>query len=571
MENLSGTSGPGGDARSHARALFQARSALHLGKSYSSVGDIPNFSSTYHTSASASTGNNTLTRIITWNVGGADGTLADSVKLNFLCNTMLLQGIHIALITECHAEVASIKNKLRELHLHTKFRVRGQGKLVAWLIQTDTADRIVQDLSLTCGRISGIVLAGACQTRTLILGIYGISGATTDHHCSRAQQELLASLTPTILANLKLKHHIIVLGDFNVTPGHSWSTSASLLSSSITHLESWRTSLGLTNALLERNSTARLTSGFFTRSRLTSNVAELSLLDHAYISPNIIRGAAILVMPAGAVGRTTRLSDHDGLVIDVELGFAPNAGTPKRSPIVWASHYSPQEWKQHHEDDSIQSEVQEMVETLQRAESTPDSVDLDTIFSTFVKIATPECLRRPSKATAASTESGPIEHALGRFAGRIQRAIEHVRHNLPRNLESRARHITKTKLHSLLYLSDDVWADTLTETADLRTSLSFSGCKSGRDWCHWLKSAANAKKRLHQIAKHHRRLWSSQQQEYTIARATQEARAGRLQSAIRLIFRPDSQTVVDNGFWRETRHTEANGTLLPLGMGHRSR
>ena len=235
MENLSGTSGPGGDARSHARALFQARSALHLGKSYSSVGDIPNFSSTYHTSASASTGNNTLTRIITWNVGGADGTLADPVKLNFLCNTMLLQGIHIALITECHADVASIKNKLRELHLHTKFRVRGQGKLVAWLIQTDTADRIVQDLSLTCGRISGIVLAGACQTRTLILGIYGISGATTDHHCSRAQQELLTSLTPTILANLKLKHHIIVLGDFNVTPGHSWSTSASLLSSSITH------------------------------------------------------------------------------------------------------------------------------------------------------------------------------------------------------------------------------------------------------------------------------------------------------------------------------------------------
>ena len=156
MEKLSGTSGSGGDARSHAQALFQARSALHLGKSYSSVGDIPNFSSTYHTSASASTGNNTLTRILTWNVGGANGTLTDSVKLNFLCNTMLLQGIHIALITECHADVASVKQTLRELRLHTKFRVRGQGKMLAWLIQTDTADRIVQDLSLTCGRTSGV-------------------------------------------------------------------------------------------------------------------------------------------------------------------------------------------------------------------------------------------------------------------------------------------------------------------------------------------------------------------------------------------------------------------------------
>jgi hypothetical protein len=140
---------------------------------------------------------------------------------------------------------------------------------------------------------------------------------------------------------------------------------------------------------------ARLTSGLFTRSRLTSNVVELSLLDHAYISPNIIRGAATLIMPAGAVGRTTRFSDHDALVIDVELGFAPNAGAPKRPLVVWASHYSPQEWKLHHEDDSIQSRTQEMIETLQRAESVPDSVDLDTIFSDFVKIATPECPRRP--------------------------------------------------------------------------------------------------------------------------------------------------------------------------------
>ncbi len=176
MENLSDISGPSGDARSRARALFHARSALHLGKSYASVGDIPSLSSTYHSNASATNGNTILTRLITWNVGGADGTLADPVKLEFLCNTMLIQGIHIALITECHADVASVKQKLRELHLHAKFRVRGQGKLLAWLIRTDTADRIVQDLSLSrsCGRISGIVLAGACQTRTLIIGLYGI-------------------------------------------------------------------------------------------------------------------------------------------------------------------------------------------------------------------------------------------------------------------------------------------------------------------------------------------------------------------------------------------------------------
>jgi exonuclease III len=260
MEKLSDISGPGGDARSRARALFHARSALHLGESYSSVGDIPNLSSTYHSNASATNGKNILTRIITWNVGGADGTLADPVKLEFLCNTMLLQGIHIALITESHADVASVKQKLRELHLHAKFRVRGQGKLLAWLIRTDTADRIVQDPSLSCGRISGIVLAGACQTRTLIIGLYGISGASTDHHCSRAQQELLASLVPTITDNQKLKHHIIVLGDFNVTPGHAWSTSASSLSASISHLESWRSILGLTNALLERTPAARLAS-----------------------------------------------------------------------------------------------------------------------------------------------------------------------------------------------------------------------------------------------------------------------------------------------------------------------
>jgi hypothetical protein len=113
---------------------------------------------------------------------------------------------------------------------------------------------------------------------------------------------------------------------------------------------------------------------------LASNVAELSLLDHAYVSPDIIRGAAILVMPAGAVGRTTRLLDHDSLVIDVDLGFAPNAGVPKRPPIAWASHYSPQEWQQHQEDDTICATLQGMIDTLHSAESTPDSVDLDSIF-----------------------------------------------------------------------------------------------------------------------------------------------------------------------------------------------
>jgi hypothetical protein len=235
-------------------------------------------------------------------------------------------------------------------------------------------------------------------------------------------------------------------------------------------------------------------------------VAELSLLDHAFVSPDIIRGAAILIMHAGAVGRTTRLSDHDGLVIDVDLGFAPNAGAPKRPPIVWASHYSPQEWQQHQEDDTVCSALREMIDTLHSAESAPDSVDLDTIFSDFVAIATPDCLRRPQRKAATCIDSAPIEHAIGRFAGRIQRAIEHVRNNLPKRLETRAKRVVATKLHSLIYSSEDSWADTLTEATDLRKVLSFSGYKTGHDWCRWLQSAANVKKRLRLIAKHQRRL-----------------------------------------------------------------
>ena len=54
-------------------------------------------------------------------------------------------------------------------------------------------------------------------------------------------------------------------------------------------------------------------------------------------------------------------------------------------------------------------------------------------------------------------------------------------------------------------------------------------------------------------------MWASSRRDHEVARATQEARAGRTARALRLIFPEMGGGTVDNAFWQETEVTDEKG------------
>ena len=114
-------------------------------------------------------------------------------------------------------------------------------------------------------------------------------------------------------------------------------------------------------------------------------------------------------------------------------------------------------------------------------------------------------------------------------------------------------------VHDLIFHSEDRWADTITDTADMRKALRFYHCQTPADWRTWLCSLDEVRKRLQRMAKHHRKLWDDNRQEYEVAKATREGRAGKLQRAMNLIFPSASAGVADNAFWEQVRGHDADG------------
>ena len=337
--------------------LYAQRERLQLGSTYAVVGNMHNVASGYSNDCSSSPHKTDFTRVLTWNVGGGAGTLRDRDKLRFLTNTMLQQHVHLACITEGKVTLKELKRLLRQVNMHLHFRAFGKNGDVTWLVQTAVADKVVQTLDLQETRISGLVLAGECKQRTLVLGMYGFSGSTTDSRSARLQQELWEYITPLVTAAQRKGHHVCVLGDFNVVPTADLTSSERPLQTAIGHFCSWQQALQLDNALLTACPGASLEKGFFSRSRLTKDGAQLALLDHIMASRGLTHGAGVLVMPAGAAGRTDRWGDHDAVVADLNLGFSPLPSQAKRPPIRWAHSYSPLDWEKLNTDSDVSDEL----------------------------------------------------------------------------------------------------------------------------------------------------------------------------------------------------------------------
>jgi exonuclease III len=487
--------------------------------------------------------------------------LKDPDKLAFIAFTLIQQRIHVACLTESRIRRNDLMAALRSIGLDRQFRAFGLNGQISWLVREPVAEKVVSRLDYEGGRISGLVLAGSCKQRTILLGVYGHAGASTDNQKAQRQKGLWSQLAQLIQANRDLGHHMVVLGDFNVLPSVAFTTSRKALTSSIEDFLTWQTNSGLSNVLLQAFPDASLFSGFFTRSRTSQHGVELSLIDHVFATPGLANGSGILILPSGAVGRTDRLGDHDAVVADLDLGFQPAPPLAKRQGIVWAHHYSPKDWNQLNTDHEVLDTIDTLLIELETAGESIGSEALSRIFERILAISSPARAGSNNTPMLSMPADDPIFLAIGRMLGRLKTARSYVRSHLPRARQTYMRsRFDRHHAYALVFHVEDKWAETLADTADMRRSLRFNHCHTGADWLQWLYTLGKVIQRLHRIAKHHRKLWKTSRREFEVAKATQEGRAGKLRRAMDLIFPASSPGVADNAYWRKAKVVGPQGS-----------
>ena len=542
--------------------LYHHRERLQLGTEFHVIGNLHNWAREWIDDVLPTPRIAETTRMMCWNAGGGAGTLKDDDKLRFLTLTMLQQHIHVACLTEGKASYKDLQAALKRIGMSAHFRVEGKNGTVTWLVQAPVADKIVGRLEYEGGRIAGLVLAGSCHQRTVVLGVYGYAGSSTEMQATLMQRVLWRQLRQIIVANQEKKHNIVVLGDLNVLPGAEFTSSSRPLPTAIEDFQEWRQGLGLSNALLQGDPKASAATGYFSRSRRSRHGTELSLLDHILVTPELCRGAGILVLPAGATGRTDRLGDHDAIVADLDLGFQPTPSQAKRPRIRWAHTFSPQDWHELNTDSVVSNELDALLIELERAEADIDPAMLDQIFDRALPLSTPDHSAGTSQKPLPPASEDPIYMAIGRMLGRLRRASTYVRAHLPtgRDVEMRSR-FDKHHLSALVFHNDDCWADILADTATMRPTLRISGRLTKADWLKWLDKLAHVRTQLHRMAKHHKTLWEKSRRDFEVAKATQEGRAGKLQRAMHMIFPNTSPGVADNAFWKKVQVARPDGKL----------
>jgi hypothetical protein len=193
---------------------------------------------------------------------------------------------------------------------------------------------------------------------------------------------------------------------------------------------------------------------------------ELSLLDQVFATPGLANGSGILTLPAGAVGRTDRLGDHDAVVVDLNLGFQPTPPLAKRPGIVWAHSYSPKDWNQLNTDHEVLDTIDTLLIELETAGESIGSEALSRIFERILAISSPARAGSNNAPILSMPSDDPIFLAIGRMLGRLKAARSYVRSHLPRARQTNMRsRFDRHHAHALVFHVEDKWAETLADTA----------------------------------------------------------------------------------------------------------
>jgi hypothetical protein len=169
----------------------------------------------------------------TWNVGGRVGTLNTEEKLLAVLGMMEQMKIHLMCVCDGKATQEDVSRTLRTCGAAKSFKAYGyDGEKVLWLVSSGLAVKVLGCLKPGKGKdkayISALLLAGTGKVRTLVLGVYGVPGATTSAEAGDRQKERLDLVSRIASKHRGAKHQLVVLGDLNMVPTETLHSSHSV-------------------------------------------------------------------------------------------------------------------------------------------------------------------------------------------------------------------------------------------------------------------------------------------------------------------------------------------------------
>ena len=495
------------------------------------------------------------TRMATWNVGGRAGTLNDEEKLLAVLDMMEKMRIHLLCVCEGNATQEEVSKLLHTCRAATSFKAYGYtGNSVLWLVRSGMGMTVLGCLKTGQSRVSALLLAGRGKVRTLVIGIYGIAGATTSAELSGRQTDLLHWVSRIANRHQGEQHQLVVLGDLNMVPTETLHSSASLEKSTMQGFRQFQDDHELENALLTRLPGATINEGVFTYADPLKLGEPRSLLDHVLVSRGLTRAAGILIWPAHP--RLTSWADHDACVADVDLNMPTALNATRRRGPKAAHMFPPSQWHNLGQNPHIQLEIAAIKEGL-GVEC--DQQALDGLFERFLKVGTPKASTKERKIGAS--RQGPLYHILRNIMGQLRAGNAYVRRCLQRADPQGKGSVTveRTKLDTILCQHEEA------EGTGIYDNLALAGLQAWEEawapdrWTEWLQQLKVAKKFVQRTSKAAQKLWSAEGTELRRGQAIAEARSGKLAAILDLIFIPDKAGTVDDCVWREVRTAAAGG------------
>ena len=498
------------------------------------------------------------TRMAAWNVGGRVGTMKTESKLLAVLDMMTRMRIHLLCVCDGRATQAEVTQALHKCDAARNFKAYGyDGAKVLWLISSGMAVKVLGCLKPSKDKdwISALLLTGKGKVRTLVLGMYGVPGATTSAEASGRQQKRLNWVSQLARKHQGEKHQLVVLGDLNMVPTPTLHSSHSLEKGTMRMFQQFLDDHELENALLTRIPEPSLEEGVFSYSDPQKQGLPRSLLDHVLVTQGRTRAAGVLIWPAHP--RPDAWADHDAVIADVDLRSpAALQATSRKGPKA-AHVFAPSQWHNLGQNARVRQELSAIKENLN---GECDQAELNDLFDRFLKIGIPKAATKETAPKAS--RQGPLYHILHSILGQLRASNAYIRRCLHQSERQGAGQVAidRAKLAAVLGRHEDAEGTGLYDNPALGGLLTWEDNWSPERWGEWLQQVKVAKKFVQRTLKAAQKLWTTEGAELRRGQAIAEARSGKLAAILDLIFIPDKPSMVDDCVWQERKAESTSGT-----------
>ncbi len=466
--------------------------------------------------------------------------------------------IHLLCICDGRATQAEVTQALHKCGAAKSFKAYGyDGAKVLWLISSGLAVRVLGCLKPSKDKdwTSALLLTGKGKVRTLVLGMYGVPGATTSAEASGRQKERLDWVSQIARKHQGAKHQLVVLGDLNMVPTPALHSSHSLEKGTMRMFQQFLDDHELENALLTRIPEPTLKEGVFSYSDPLKQGSPRSLLGHVLVTTGRTRAAGVLIWPANP--RPDAWADHDAIIADIDLRSPAALQATSRIGPKAAHMLSPSQWHNLGQNARVRQELSTIKEHLS---GECEQGVLNDLFDRFLKIGTPKAAIK--ETTPKASCQGPLYHILHSILGQLRASNAYIRRCLQQAERQGAGQVTmdSAKLAAVLCRHKDAEGTGIYDNLALGGLLTWEDNWSPGRWGEWPQQVKVAKKFVQRTLKAAQKLWVMEGAELRRGQAIAEARSGKLAAVIDLIFIPDKPSMVDDCVWQE-RKTETPGGM----------